>query len=167
MTTQLLWWHFLNSRCFYFTGSHLASRHALHLMNTLSLHVDIENESTTFWMLPFISPSVQEYSHKLCSLTCPTSKIQHSFRSGKRRERIPFLWFCQQELCIQHTQLFALWDVALSWWRKEQVHWQQDRCSANSVRMCCTSLWIYGLLQKNGSSNSSCAHSTANTTCQQ
>jgi len=145
MTTQLLWWHFLNSRCVYFKRTYLACRHSLHLTNTLFIACWHWKWKHYILNAAFISPSVQEYSHKVCSLTCPTSKystVLDLTKEGKESSS----YNCSQELCIQHIQLLAVWDVTLSCWRKEQVHWQQDRCSANGVRMWCISLQIYGLI---------------------
>jgi hypothetical protein len=40
-------------------------------------------------MLPFISPSVQEYSHKLCSSTCPTSKYSTVLDLAEKGNEFP------------------------------------------------------------------------------
>jgi hypothetical protein len=40
-------------------------------------------------MLPFISPSVQEHSHKLCSLTCPTITYSTVLDQAKEETESP------------------------------------------------------------------------------
>jgi hypothetical protein len=74
MMTQLLWWHFLNSRYVYFKRTYLACSHTLHLTNTLFIACWHLKWKHYILNAAFVSPSVQEYSHKLCSLACPTSK---------------------------------------------------------------------------------------------